>query len=267
MPKHLSRRWEVINRNSSIKTAFNFQLSQPSGHLSAFVQGIWSASVSQSNSIEKPLYPDAGSGIIFNFAGDVTIGNETLPEGVIMTPVNKQAKNIVMSSGAQLAGIRFHPAIGFGVLGKHYDKPTLLLPEEDQLYNLYEAYLELRTQKNNESKIEALYQWADKNLVFTNVIPDSLEKVLEFIKQDEALGKLSSNIALSQRQIERLFKRWLGMTPKHYQRILRIKKAICFLRLHRNACLAGVAQQFGFSDQAHMTREFRTIAHITPGQV
>jgi len=215
----------------------------------------------------KPLYSDAGSGILFNLVGDVTIGNEVLPEGVIMLPINKHAKNIILASGAQLAGIRFHPAVGYGVLGQHYDKPTLLLPEQDQLYNLYRIYSKLRMQKDNERQIETLYLWADKNLDFTNVIPDSLEKALECIEQDEAPGELSGSIELSQRQIERLFKLWMGMTPKHYQRILRIKKAICFLRLHKNINLVDVAQQFGFSDQAHMTREFRAIACITPGQI
>jgi len=215
----------------------------------------------------KPLYSDAGSGIIFNLTGEVAIGNEYLPEGIIMLPINKQAENIVLSSGALLAGIRFHPAIGYGVLGQHFDKPTLLSPEQDQLYNLYRIYSELQMQKDNESQIEALYRWADENLDFTNLIPAPLEKALECIEQDETVGQLSENIELSQRQIERLFKLWLGMTPKHYQRILRIKKTICFLRLHKNLDLADVAQQFGFSDQAHMTREFRTIACITPGQV
>lgn len=267
MLKHLGQRWEAINRNKSFNHAFNFQLSQPSGQLSAFVQGIWSASVPPPNSVMKPLYSDAGSGIIFNLAGEVTIGNEALPEGVIMLPINKKAANIVLASGAQLAGIRFHPAIGYGVLGRHYDKPTLLLPEQDQLYSLYQIYSELRMIKDSDRQIEALYLWAGENLDFTNVIPDSLEKALECIEQDEAPGQLSESIELSQRQIERLFKLWLGMTPKHYQRILRIKKVISFLRLHKNVNLADVAQQFGFSDQAHMTREFRTIACITPRQV
>ncbi|WP_434353937.1 helix-turn-helix domain-containing protein [Psychrobacter sp. HD31] len=215
----------------------------------------------------KPLYSDAGSGIIFNLVGDVVIGNETLPEGVIMLPISRKAENIVLASGAQMSGIRFYPAFGYGILGQHYDKPTLLLPEQDQLYNLYQIYNELRMQKDNEKRIETLHLWADKNLDFTKVIPDSLEKALECIEQGEAPGQLSTNVELSQRQIERIFKLWLGMTPKHYQRILRIKKTIYFLRLHRNANLADVAQQFGFSDQAHMTREFRTIACITPRQV
>jgi AraC-like DNA-binding protein len=46
-----------------------------------------------------------------------------------------------------------------------------------------------------------------------------------------------------------------------------VKRAINYIREHGQVNLAEVAHQFGFSDQAHMTREFRTIAHITPGQV
>lgn len=267
MPKHLNQRWAVINRNKSLKRAFDFQLFQPAGLLSALVQGIWSASVRQPDSVIKSLYSDAGSGILFNLVGDVKIGNKALPEGVIMLPTNKQAEKIVLTSGAQLAGIRFHPAIGYSVLGQCYDKPTLLLPEQGQLYSLYRIFSELRKQKDNDRKIEALCLWAGKNLDFINVIPDSLERALDYIDQGKALGQLSNNIELSQRQIERLFKLWLGMTPKYYQRILRVKKVINFLRVHKKVNLADVSQQFGFSDQAHMTREFRAIACATPAQI
>ena len=57
------------------------------------------------------------------------------------------------------------------------------------------------------------------------------------------------------------------MTPKQYQRILRVKRTINYIREHGQTNLAEVAQQFGFSDQAHMTREFRAIARLTPGKV
>ena len=176
-------------------------------------------------------------------------------------------KIIVLAAGSQLAGIRFLPAMGYGVLGQHFEKPTLLLPEHDQLYRLYQIYSELRILKDHDKQIKALYLWAERNLTATHLIPSSLQRVLECIEQDEALGHLNENFALSQRQIERLFKRWLGMTPKHYQRILRIKKAVSFLRQHKEVNLADVSLQFGFSDQAHMTREFRAIASTTPGQI
>src|SRR5690606_25156825 len=116
----------------------------------------------------------------------------------------------------------------------------------DQLYNLYQIYSELRMLKDNDRQIDALYLWAEKNLDFTNVIPNSLRRALECIEQDEAPWQLYEIIELSQRQIERIFKLWLRMTPKHYQRILRVKKAIYFLRLHKKVNLADVSQQFGF---------------------
>ena len=215
----------------------------------------------------RPLYSDAGSGIIFNLVGDVRIGNERLPEGVIMLPINRRTEKIVLASGAQLSGIRFHPAVGYGVLGQHYDKPTLLSPEEDELYRLYQIYSELQRLTENEKRVEVLHLWAEKNLDFTKVIPDALEKALECVGQDDGLAHIGESTALSQRQIERIFKRWLGMSPKYFQRILRVKKAICFLRQNQNVKLADAAQQLGFCDQSHMTREFRTIACITPGQV
>ena len=71
---------------------------------------------------------------------------------------------------------------------------------------------------------------------------------------------------LSQRQIERQFQQWLDMTPKYYQRISRVKSALKILKLQPTTELADLALTIGFSDQAHMTREFKYIAKITPKQ-
>ncbi len=240
---------------------------QPLGQLGTLVQAVWSASVPGERGVKKSLYSDAGSGIVFTLGGDVAIGGEVLPQGVILLPVSTQAETIELSPAAQLAGIRFHPAAGFGVLGQHYDKPTLLSPQHDQLYQLYRLYAELCLQANSECRVDALLQWADTTLNVTQPVPDALQKALKVIGQDKAPGQLSARNDLSQRQIERLFRHWLRMPPKRYQRILRIKKVIGFLQMQPKANLAEVAQQFGFCDQAHMTRQFRAIACVTPGQV
>lgn len=235
------------------------------------MQGIWSATSPISNSISKPLYSDACSSIIFNLKGSLIIDNHTLSEGVIIIPIEKNVRNIIISAGAELAGIRFHPAVGYGIFGKHYEQPTLLNlkqeQEQEQQYNLHKIHSSLKRQSENDGKIHTLQSWLEQELDFTDLIPDSLFKALSLIKQDGALNQLEENIELSQRQVERMFKSWLGITPKYYQRILRVKKVICFLRLNKQVNLANVAQQFGFSDQSHMTRELRSIASITPRQL
>lgn len=259
----------VINHNKAIEQDLDLILSQPSGQLSAYVQATWCASVSNQakQAISKPLYSDAGSGIVFNLFGELKIGNSTFGKGVILLPVNVVTEHIVMQPGAKLAGVRFLPAIGYGVLGKKYDKATLLsdsAPDPFQLTHLFDKVDAL----NSEGQIlEALNQWAINELDFTNVLPESLEAVLGTIDNNTMIANLDTTSELSQRQIERLFKQWLGITPKHYQRILRVKQAINYIKSNRDSSLVDIATLFGFSDQAHMTREFKAIASITPSKI
>jgi len=184
-----------------------------------------------------------------------------------MLPTSKQAEQVSMQPGARFSGIRFHPAIGYGILGKHYEQPTLLEPSDDTVFRLYEVYALMKEEIDINKHIDLLYKWAMRYLDFTNVIPNSLENALQYIQRDRPLCFVHEAAEISQRQVERICKIWLGMTPKHYQRILRIKHAIEYLRMNKNVSLVDVANEFGFSDQAHMTREFKHIACMTPKQI
>jgi len=266
-----------------VNSAFDLQLSHPGGQLANAVQGIWSASVCASDDVEKTLFADAGSGIAFILAGDVLVDGEPLPQGVVMLPINKQADRLVMKPGSILAGFRFHPAMGYKILGRHYDELTLLARNDDDTFQLYDLFDRLQQGINqnsnsgnnsgdlaaikNQQRVQQLYQWAEQTLTTTNENPDSIQQVLAIIDDAEELAELSDKIGLSQRQIERLFKTRLGMTAKNYQRIIRIRKAISFIQENKQMPLAEVAAELGFSDQAHMTREFKAIARITPGKL
>lgn len=260
---------EVISHSNQKQLLFDFRLCQPAGELSKIVQGVWFASVEacQPESVVKRLYSDAGSGVVFNLGSDIVIGDKLLASGVIMLPVSKCAQTIKLPPGARLAGIRFHPAIGYGVFGKLCSIPVLLSPDMDQYSNLYKVFIKLTQQVNDEDHIAILEEWARQYINHSSVMPNPIEKAIDCIIQKERLDQLGVQTGLSQRQIERLFMTWLGMTPKYFQRVLRVKSAIRYLREDKNADLAGVAIEFGFSDQAHMTREFRSIAHTTPRKV
>ncbi|MCE0492456.1 helix-turn-helix domain-containing protein [Vibrio salinus] len=242
-------------------------MSQPLGQLSSFAQAIWSLSLPENISFEKNLYPDARSGILFNLAGEINIDQHTFPEGVIMLPVKRKAEKIALSSGGQLVGIRFQHAVSYGLLGKNLDKPTLHSHDNDQQFHLYALYSELKKRNDYSYQFSAISAWAEAHQHKADKVPESLTKTINFIKELDSPGLLSENRTLSQRQMERVFKLWLGMTPKYYQRILRVKNAILFLKLNQDVHLAEVAQICGFSDQAHMTREFRQLASITPAKV
>jgi AraC-like DNA-binding protein len=76
----------------------------------------------------------------------------------------------------------------------------------------------------------------------------------------EAIQKQSG---YSPRHFIELFHSAVGLTPKHYYRVRRFSDALS--RLARgDAKLADVAAVAGYSDQAHLSREFRELAGVAP---
>ena len=61
-----------------------------------------------------------------------------------------------------------------------------------------------------------------------------------------------------------LFRTAVGLTPKHYYRIQRFNSVLRHLAGAERSNLADVAAALGYSDQAHLTRDFREFAGITP---
>ncbi|GAA3455412.1 DUF6597 domain-containing transcriptional factor [Dactylosporangium matsuzakiense] len=73
------------------------------------------------------------------------------------------------------------------------------------------------------------------------------------------------DLALSERQLRRRFQDEVGYGPRMLARILRLQR---LLRLARSGAaggaLAGLATAAGYADQAHLSRELRTLTGVTP---
>lgn len=70
----------------------------------------------------------------------------------------------------------------------------------------------------------------------------------------------------SERQIQRMFKEYLGINPKSYQRIMRFRNTWENLLQNTHPDWAQMAYTMGYADQAHLIRDFKSHAGITPGK-
>ncbi|WP_027250910.1 helix-turn-helix domain-containing protein [Photobacterium halotolerans] len=242
----------------------DFRIFKPQGVLKDHVQGIWSLSVSPDRVGEekKLLFSDAGSGIMFNLAGEVCFGNHRHSEGVMIMPNSKEALYVTLPPGTVLAGIRFHPGMGYSVLGKRFDHPVSIADEPEHLRFLESLQEQLRYCCHHQARIVTMYRWMIRNLDADDA---ARYAITEIVKAVQPHGR-SHSMPVSARQIERHFQKWMGMTPKYYQRILRVKQSLELIQLSPDIPLADLAAEQGFADQAHMTREFSHIAKITPKQ-
>ncbi|MDD9969433.1 MAG: helix-turn-helix transcriptional regulator [Myxococcales bacterium] len=79
--------------------------------------------------------------------------------------------------------------------------------------------------------------------------------------------RLAEHAGLTVRALQRLFRQHVGATPKWVIRRNRLQEAAQRIQAGDGSALADVAFSLGYTDQAHLTRDFRAATGITPGRL
>lgn len=79
------------------------------------------------------------------------------------------------------------------------------------------------------------------------------------------LATVYRGLGVGERSVQRLFRRFVGLTPKQAARVLR-QTALTMALRDDDAGLARLARAHGYADQAHMSREYRDLAGLPPGR-
>jgi AraC-like DNA-binding protein len=75
------------------------------------------------------------------------------------------------------------------------------------------------------------------------------------------VGGVARELAVSERQLRNLFAEGVGLSPKHYARINRVRTVLDHAATRSWAELAATT---GYYDQSHMTSDFRTLMGVPP---
>ena len=75
------------------------------------------------------------------------------------------------------------------------------------------------------------------------------------------LFDVAGRVGVSERHLRNLFAREVGLSPKHFARISRLRKV---LALAGRRQWSAVAEDAGFFDQAHMISDFRALMGVSP---
>lgn len=91
-------------------------------------------------------------------------------------------------------------------------------------------------------------------------------KLIYLSKGQIRINNISDECGISTNQLERLFKTSTGISPKAFARLVRIEAIREYLVNCRTIRFVDVAQEFGYTDQSHFSRDFKAMAGVTPGQ-
>jgi AraC-like DNA-binding protein len=214
------------------------------------------------------VQPDGYAEIIFHFGSGCSIATngslQPLPSpfmmGLLNQPVIFQAKNRL-----EIIGIRCFPWTVFDLLGLPSGKDGAHIFEHP-IARLQSALNKcIEAGKIDEALAQVKQYFLDER---SRVANDSM-----LFKAGVAMREANGVLPVSQvaaaahatvRTLERKFKLAAGYSVKDVSGLMRFEQVRNQLWLHPKSNLAGLAHELGYTDQSHLSREFKRYSGATP---
>jgi AraC-like DNA-binding protein len=225
----------------------------PPAELRASLACLW-VSVVPSDGGQKvqQVYPDGCIDLIWQSGhGAYLAGPDTGPAPAALPP------------GTIVVGARFRPGAGGPALG------LPLSDLRDQRVDLADCLPVLARQLPADlPPATALNSVTGLSAQLTSAGPPDplvLAGIRLLARGGSSVTRMSSELAVSERQLRRRFDAAVGYGPKMLDRVLRFRRVLARLPAAADeGDLAGLAIQTGFADQAHLTREMTSLAGLSP---
>ncbi|MDW9378674.1 helix-turn-helix domain-containing protein [Chryseobacterium sp. JV558] len=216
------------------------------------------------------VLPDGYAEIIFHFGSGCSItqdGNvQSLPSPFIMGLLNQPALFYAQNQ-LEIISVRCFPWAVFDLLGLSSEKTENVAHTfEHPVAQLQSVLNDLVTAGKIEEAISQVEQYFLK--LRSQITVDSL-----LFKAGAAMRKANGTIPVNQvadaahmtvRTLERKFKQYSGHTVKDISGVMRFEQIRNRLWLSPETSLAALAQEFCYSDQPHLSRDFKKYTGITP---
>lgn len=217
------------------------------------------------------MLPDGYSDIMINLGEPYKLvqhdGSISIIEGSVMFGQRTKPLLLQQPGAVRMIGIRLVPGSELLFSGmKASDLVNSFVPLVDMNGNIADVLQTLSTATNDAEKIkhtEALLlallrtdAGAEKALQATRIIMAA--------KGDVVVDDVALQLAVSYKQLERLFAKHVGLSPKAFARVHRFYSAFTQVRALQKANWMQVLHNCGYYDQAHFIKDFSYFSGITP---
>jgi AraC-like DNA-binding protein len=244
---------------------------RPSGRLASYVRAFQVLSSEGSARVSVLDFAGADVSVPLRFGDPVVVeGSEpaTVPSAALVGP---RARSVWLRFDGSIdqVNVSFYPGVAGAFVGVAMPEIVGLVASPDEVWprEFCEAVAELGPLPVKE-RISRL-----SDLLLARLQPEREPgpQVREAVRLiDATCGRvrvrwLADQVNLSVSLLEREFKRHVGVGPKLLARQARASALAAEATRAPNPDLAWLAYRYGFSDQAHLTREFGELMGLTPG--
>lgn len=235
-----------------------FNVRRPAAALARYISQYW---LSLNNT--SPVYAALPDGCV-DLVLEVTESNQR--SWIYGSTTRPTA--IACRAGTHYLGIRFHP-------GRSRHFISLAAQEITDGREDLRALMPFPSERvASRIATEALFDELDEILVAalcrTPPIESYIDGVVQHIEArhgNTRIDEIAARFGRSRRQLERVFLQTVGVPLKFFCMISRLRHAADLIVHPASSSLSAVAHDAGYSDQAHMTRDFTRLAGVSPGQL
>jgi len=253
----------------------NYREALPSPEIAEHVKCFWSLEYDREMSPAAPevVVPDGAVEIVFNFSdrfrrfhadGEV----ETQAASIVAGQMT-QSVVIGPSGDVRLFGIRFTAAGAFAFFDNEISEVTNRIESLGLLWGCVAQEFEDRLfcAASFERRVAIAESMLAGRSRQHKAIDPWLTRAVDLIASTGGttpIYRLSREIGISERGLERRFKRFVGVTPKMLSRITRFQTLLRTFGPGNDVDLAHKALECGYYDQSHLINDFHQFAGTTP---
>ncbi len=208
--------------------------------------------------------------LIVNFAAPFTLsvagGEPTSPQGFAAGIIDRPV--LVSSAGtAACVQVDFTLAGAYGFFQLDQREMAGRIVDLDDVAGLRALAERLRDCRSWEECFRVLDTVIGERLTRGRMLSPEVAGGLALLRQRrgrDRIGRLAHELGCSERHLARRFASEIGVAPKTVARILRFEHARRLAATGRDGGWAGIAQEAGYADQAHLTREFTALGGLPP---
>lgn len=247
----------------------------PSPALAGVVQCIWTlgsaAGAADEQRFDERVHPDGRASLIFTFGDGFGIDGAALPSGGFAEALTSRSMCMTVGSRAPTLGVRLHPGGLHALLGiEAHTLVDRLVPLDELSLRATRGLHERLAAPGSDAERAALVDgWCCDRLSAMRALAPAVRLTLDAIFRAQGrvrVRALARAAGLGPRQLERLYREQIGLSPRALARLVRVARARELIRQSLGPRLVEVAQAAGYSDQAHFGHEFKSVTGMTPGE-
>ena len=210
-------------------------------------------------SVPNRVLPDGCSDIIIG-VGDVS--------GAVAVGTMRTAAIHELTGRVDMLGVRFHPGCGLPFIGVPLSEITDQRVPLDEIWGRDALQLaDPAIAPLQRALTRRLHRWmsnasADEPLATRAIV------LLRQSRGGARVRDVAAALGVGERRLERAFDRSVGLSPKVFARVMRLRRAVNrIIRPTRGGTprsWTSIAFDAGYADQPHLIREFRALTGLTP---